>query len=133
KDPGKNLPRSLFIGLGVCTAIYFFIMWTYVYALGMPGLAATAAKDAVPGGFQLGGVLFGAKGGLVISGILLLSVFGSLNANVLVGPRIAYAMAADGLFPSAVAKLSERARTPWVAIVAQAVAASALVVAFGHP
>src|SRR2546423_1786044 len=66
KEPGRNLPRSLFIGLGVCTAIYFFVMWTYVYALGMPGLAATAAKDAVPGGFQLGGVLFGAKGGQVI-------------------------------------------------------------------
>ncbi len=127
KDAGRNLPRSLFVGLGVCTAIYFFVMATYVYALGMPGLAATPTA-----GFDVGAVLFGQRGGQVITAILLLSVFGSVNANVLVGPRIAYAMSSDGLFPRAVARLSERARTPWVAIVAQAVAATALVLAFGR-
>jgi APA family basic amino acid/polyamine antiporter len=108
-------------------AIYFFVMGIYVYALGMRGLAATPTA-----GFDVGAVLFGPSGGQVITLILLLSVFGSLNANVLVGPRIAYAMANDGLFPRAVARLSARARTPWVAIGGQALAATALVLAFGH-
>jgi APA family basic amino acid/polyamine antiporter len=126
ESPGRNLPRSLFWGLGICTAIYLLVMVTYVYTLGMGKLSLT--EDV---GFQVGRTLFGPKGGLVVTAILLVSVFGSLNANVLVGPRIAYAMAADGLFPRFVARLSARAQTPWVAVVAQSVAATILVFAFG--
>jgi amino acid transporter len=132
EKPGKNLPRSLFLGLGICTAIYFLVMWAYVYALGIPKLAATGAKDAVPAGFAVGSVLFGAMGGRIINAMMLLSIFGSLSANVLVGPRIAYAMASDGLFPRAIARLSETAKTPWVAVVLQSIAATFLVIGFGQ-
>jgi APA family basic amino acid/polyamine antiporter len=106
-------------------------MVTYVYALGMPKLVATGAKDAIPSGFEVGNVLFGSVGGKIITSMMLLSVFGSLNANTLVGPRIAYAMASDGLFPKAVAQLSVT-QTPWIAVILQSVAATALVIAFGN-
>jgi len=61
---------------------------------------------------------------------MLVSIFGCLNANVLVGPRIAYAMASDGLFFRGAARLSTRSRTPWIAVVVQAVMATVLVVVF---
>jgi APA family basic amino acid/polyamine antiporter len=125
-QPGRNLPRSLFWGLGICTAIYLLVTMTFVYAVGMPELAG--GPDGMPAvGPVAGGVLFGAVGGRLVAAIMLVSIFGCLNANVLVGPRIAYAMATDGLFFRVAASLSARARTPWLAVIVQAVTASALV------
>lgn len=123
-QPGKNLPRSLFWGLGICTTIYVLVTATYVRAHGMQALAGMPVA-----GIQAGQVLFGAKGGAIVALIMMASIFGTVNANVLVGPRIAYAMAADGLFFRAAAKLN-RSRTPYLAVLGQAVVASALVVAF---
>jgi APA family basic amino acid/polyamine antiporter len=124
-DPGRNLPRSLFWGLGICTIIYLLVTATFVYALGMEKLVGM--PDV---GFQAGRVLFGEKGSLVVTGMMLASVFGCLNANTLIGPRIAYAMAQDGLFFHHAARLSTSTRTPWVAVVAQSVTASVLVLVF---
>ena len=124
-SPGRNLPRSLFWGLGICTAIYMLVTATFVHALGMERLVGM--PDV---GFQAGSVLFGARGSLIVAGIMLASVFGCLGANVLVGPRIAYAMATDGLFFRGAARLSRRARTPWIAVLVQAATATVLVLAF---
>jgi APA family basic amino acid/polyamine antiporter len=122
--PGKNLPRSLFLGLGICTAIYVFVTATYVYTLGMRALPGMPVV-----GIQAGQVLFGKGGGWVVAVVMMASIFGTVNANVLVGPRIAYAMATDGLFFRSAARLN-RARTPHVAVLAQAVVATALVIGF---
>ena len=43
---------------------------------------------------------------------VMMSVFGAVNGNILVGPRLPYAMAQDGLAPRVFAKLHERFRTP---------------------
>jgi basic amino acid/polyamine antiporter, APA family len=127
--PGRNLPRSLFWGLGICTAFYLLVNATYVYAVGMEALSA-GPKGMPAVGFQAGAVLFGPKGSDVVAAMMLVSIFGCLNANVLVGPRIAYAMATDGLFFRAAARLSERSQTPWIAVVVQAVTATVLVLVF---
>lgn len=127
--PGRNLPRSLFWGLGICTAIYLLVTMTFMYAVGMPAMSAGA--EGMPAvGPVAGSVLFGSVGGRLVAAIMLVSIFGCLNANVLVGPRIAYAMAKDGLFFRVATFLSERAKTPWVAVIVQSVTASALVLIF---
>ena len=59
--------------------------------------------------------------------MVLASVFGCLNANVLVGPRIAYAMARDGLFWRGAARLRAGSQTPHYAIIVQAAAASIVI------
>ena len=123
--PGRNLPRSLFWGLGICTAFYLLVNATYIYALGMEKLAGMPAV-----GFEAGKVLFGPKGSDLVAAMMLVSIFGCLNANVLVGPRIAYAMASDGLFFRGAARLSTRSQTPWIAVIVQAVMATILVLVF---
>jgi APA family basic amino acid/polyamine antiporter len=128
-NPGRNLPRSLFWGLGICTLIYLLVTATFVYAVGMQALSA-GEKGMPAVGFEAGKVLFGARGGLVVAGMMLVSIFGCLNANVLVGPRIAYAMATDGLFFRAASRVSATSATPWVAVVVQAVTATVLVLVF---
>jgi APA family basic amino acid/polyamine antiporter len=97
---------------------------TYVYAMGMKNLPGMPVV-----GIQAGGVLFGQKGGAIMAIIMMASIFGTVNANVLVGPRIAYAMASDGLFFRAAAKLNAT-QTPHIAVLVQGVVASVLVIAF---
>ncbi len=124
-EPGQNLPRSLFWGLGICTTIYLLVTATFVYGLGMEKIVGM--PDV---GFQAGRVLFGERGSLVVAAMILASAFGCLNANTLVGPRIVYAMAQDRLFFRNAARLSETSRTPWVAVIAQSVTATVLVLVF---
>jgi APA family basic amino acid/polyamine antiporter len=123
ESPGKNLPRSLFLGLGICTTVYVLLTGTFVRTLGMANIVGQPTV-----GFAAGDAIFG-QGNKVVAGIMLASVFGCLNANVLVGPRIAFAMARDRLFFSPAARLNASG-TPYVAVLVQAAVATVLVVSF---
>jgi APA family basic amino acid/polyamine antiporter len=122
KQPQRNLPRALFVGLSLCAAIYIVINAVYLYAL---PLADLRAADDV--GRAAATVLFGDVGGKLLQGFVLVSILGTLNATVLVGARIAYAMALDGLFVPGVEKVHESYATPAVALWLQAAVAIAIV------
>ena len=122
RAPQRNLPRSLFVGLGVCAAIYLLVNLAYLLALPVEALRGARAGEAAAA------VFFGSAGGTIAALLILVSVVSCLNATILVGPRIAYAMALDGLFFGAVDRVHARFQTPHVAIVAQALTAIALIV-----
>lgn len=122
RDPARTLPRSLLLGLAICTALYLAVNALYVGALGMDRLAGEPRV-----GEAAARALFGEAGGRVAAALVLLSVLGCLNATILVGPRIAYAMALDGLFFAGTDRVHEANRTPHVAIAVQAAVATALV------
>jgi len=122
RDPQRNVPLSLFMGLGLCTAIYLLVNVIYLYALTPAEMIA--AEDA---GEAAARSLFGDMGGRWVSAFVLISVIGTLNATVLVGPRIAYAMALDGLFFGAADRVHDGFHTPNVAIWLQAGVSIALV------
>jgi APA family basic amino acid/polyamine antiporter len=114
RDPGRTLPRSLFLGLGICTAIYLLVNGVFLYALPLESLRGVS--DA---GEAAALALFGPIGGYAVGFFVLISILGTLNATVLVGPRIAYAMALDGLFFRGTEYVSPLYRTPAAAIVIQ--------------
>jgi len=116
RDPDRNLPRSLFVGLAICAGIYLLVNAVYLYALPMASLRGVG--DA---GEAAARALFGSVGGSLVGVFVWVSVLGTLSATVLVGPRIAYAMALDGLFFGGVDRVHTAYRTPAVAIVVQAV------------
>jgi len=122
--PARDLPRSLFLGLGICTFLYLLVNLVYVTALplerlrGVPNAGEAAAR-----------ALFGDLGGTLVALLVLLSIAGTLNATVLVGPRIAYAMALDGLFFRGVDRAHARFATPAVAIGVQAATATGILLA----
>ncbi|HEB88205.1 MAG TPA: APC family permease [Deltaproteobacteria bacterium] len=122
KDPERNVPRSLFLGLGLCAGLYLLINGVYLFAL--PPTELAGAGDA---GTLAARVLFGPLGGTLVAIFVLVSVLGTLNATVLVGPRIVYAMALDGLFLGRADRVHGDYRTPSVAIVVQAIVSIALV------
>jgi APA family basic amino acid/polyamine antiporter len=121
RSPGRNLPRSLFLGLALCGGIYLLINGVYLYALPMDELRGV--PDAGQAAAQ---ALFGGVGGQLLGSFVILSVLGSLNAMILVGPRIAYAMALDGLFFGGAERVNDAFRTPGRAIIVQGVLACAL-------
>ncbi len=124
REPGRNLPRSLFLGLLVCTVIYLLVNAVYVYALPMDTL-----RGVQNAGEAAARALFGGLGGRLIAAFVLASILGTLNATVLVGPRIAYAMALDGLLLPGVDRVHATYGTPSVAIARQALIAIALLLA----
>jgi len=121
RAPGRTIPRSLFLGLGLCSAIYLMVNAVYLFALPLDSLSG--AGDT---GTAAATALFGSVGGSLVAAFVLLSVLGTLSATIMVGPRIAYAMALDGLFFHGVDRLSAAYRTPGVAIWVQAAVAVGL-------
>jgi len=114
-DAPRTLPRALVLGVGIVIAAYLLANAAYLRALGPAGLAASAAPAADTLEATLGPV-----GRRLISAGIAASSFGFLNLVILVTPRVFQAMAADGLFFGAVARLHPRHRTPAAAIAIQA-------------
>ena len=120
-DPSRTLPRALFLGLALCTLTYVGLNLVYLYALPLDALRA--APNA---GAAAAEMLFGSNAGRLMSGFVIVSILGTLNATILVGPRIAYAMALDGLFVGGAHEVHPDYRTPHRAIVVQGVVAITL-------
>jgi len=112
RDPGRALPRALAWGAVVVVATYLAINAAYLYVLPLADLAASeaVAVDAVTR-------VAGAGGAAVVAALVMLSTFGGLNAGLMTGPRVYYAMAEDGLFFKRVAAVHPRFGTPHVAVV----------------
>ena len=114
ENPRRNLPRSLLSGTIAVVVIYVLVNAVYLRALGLEGLAATTtpASKAAEG-------MFGALGDRFVTAAIAVSTFGFLDLAILAPTRVYYAMAADGVFFPALARLHPRYRTPWVAILIQ--------------
>jgi APA family basic amino acid/polyamine antiporter len=126
RAPGRNVPRSLFLGVGICTGVYLLMNGVYLYAVPVTELQGVANAGEVAAR-----ALFGRTGGRWVAFFVLASILGTLSATVLVGPRIAYAMALDGLFFRGVDRAHARFHTPAVAILFQALTASAILLLLG--
>ncbi len=130
KNPGVNIPRALLMGMGVLIAIYLAMTLAYHYVLPFETIAAVGAakeggvENAVAAVYCKG--LVGQNGVVAISVLVMCSTFISLNGNALSGPRAYFAMARDGVFPSALGRVHPRFLTPAGSIIAQGAWAIAL-------
>ena len=116
RDPGRDLPRALVLGVLIVVAAYLLVNIAYLRALGVAGLAASTAPAA-----DTVGALLGARGRTLIGAGIMVSTFGFLNLVILVTPRVYQAMAADGVFFAGMARVHPRTRTPVAALAGQAV------------
>jgi APA family basic amino acid/polyamine antiporter len=108
-NPGKNLPKSIVIGLALVMVAYLGVNLAVINVLPMESVVASnkPASDAAVAMFGTGGAAFIAAG-------ILVSVFGALNGYILTGPRVSYAMGEDKIIPGSgfFGKLSEKYATP---------------------
>jgi APA family basic amino acid/polyamine antiporter len=113
KDPRRNVPRALVIGVLVLIAIYVTVNVGYLYALTidqMKGVTRIAELAAT--------TLMGPAGASFIALTVVISTFGCNAAGLLGGSRVLFAMARDGVFLPSAGSVHEKYRTPHVAITA---------------
>ncbi|HEV2298080.1 MAG TPA: amino acid permease [Candidatus Acidoferrales bacterium] len=118
REPQKNLPRALVIGVTGVVLLYLSVNFVCVYVLGPAGLAQTTTPASAVMRAALG-----PKGAALIAVGIAISTLGFLSQSILTAPRVYFAMAEDGLFFRAVGWLDPKHRVPVVAILLQGVAA----------
>lgn len=114
KDPLRNLPRAIMIGVLCVIAVYVSANIAYVHTLGAGALAATKTPAA-----DVAASLVGETGKKAISFLIVISTFGFINLALLSAPRVYYAMGADGVFFKFLGRLSPRFQVPTAAILLQ--------------
>jgi amino acid transporter len=124
RDPQRNIPLALLGGVGIIIFLYLGANLAYYLIIPRPDMARLT-ETTVATDFSLR--LLGPLGAAVASAAVMCSVFGALNGNLLVGPRLLYAMGEDGLAPRALGAVHPRYRTPALAILSMAAWACLLV------
>lgn len=114
REPRKNLPRALVIGVLGVVILYLLVNFVYVYVLNSYGLANTTTPASDVMRFALG-----PTGARVIAAGIAISTLGFLSQGMLTAPRVYFAMAKDGLFFDSVGKLHPKTKVPIVAIALQ--------------
>jgi APA family basic amino acid/polyamine antiporter len=122
REAERTIPRALLVGTLVVTTCYLGLNAAYLRVLPLPQLIASqrVAADAA-------NALVGSWGAAIVSVLVIVSGAGSLNGIILGGPRVYLAMAEDGLAFRWFGAIHSRYRTPFVAILAQALWSSVLV------
>jgi len=122
KDPSKTLPRSLLYGTGIVILVYLALNFLYVYAIRPEEMKGVISV----GGLAMGN-LFGKPTEVLFSILIAFALFSSLSAFIILGPRVYYSMAKDGLFFKSVARIHPRFHVPSNSILLQALIAMILV------
>lgn len=119
-DPSSSIPRSLYGGILLIIAIYFLVNLALIYVMPMSRLAGSqfAGGDAMA-------LIFGERGGQLLTVLALLSIVGILNAYLMANPRIVLALARDAMLPSQLAAVNTGG-TPYVGLLVVTIAAATL-------
>ncbi|MBG0858765.1 MAG: amino acid permease [Bacteroidales bacterium] len=114
KNPIKILPASLIYGTVIVIVLYLGINILYVYSINPNDM-----KDVISVGGLAMGNLFGKPAEILFSLLIAFALFSSLSAFIIIGPRVYYSMAKDGLFFRSVAKIHDRFHVPSNSILLQ--------------
>ena len=109
KNPRRDLPFGLFAALITCAVIYGLIQWVVVGVLPDPAHSERPLADVAR-------IVMGSGGAALTALGALLSIYGYLSGNILATPRITFALAERGDFPSVFALVHPRFRTPYFSI-----------------
>ncbi len=121
KNPSKILPRSLIFGTGIVMLIYLGLNVLYIY-----GIHPEEMKGVISVGGLVMGNLFGKSADTLFSLLIAFALFSSLSAFIIIGPRVYYSMAKDGLFFKSVAQIHPKFQVPSNSIVLQGMIAVVL-------
>ena len=113
KNPSRNLPLALICGTLLIILIYLSVNLAYMYLVPLPELAeskliASTAAQRIP--------ILGSAGAGLISAVVMVSTFSSVNGTMMASPRIFFGMADRGLFFKGIARVSPRFQSPSTAI-----------------
>ncbi len=112
KKPERNIPLGILFGTLAVVAVYILVNLAYLYVLPVGEIAKSdrIASDALK-------LVTGPVGGSLIALVILFSIMGAANQNILCSPRVYFAMARDGMFFKRIADAHPKYLTPYVSIV----------------
>lgn len=96
------LPRAIILGVVIIIGIYLLANLAYVQVIGFTELAQSKFIAAI-----MMERLFGSTAALIVSMIIMISVFGYVNISMLSNPRVISAMGRDGVLPKLFAQSDE--------------------------
>jgi APA family basic amino acid/polyamine antiporter len=121
KDPARNLPRANVLGVIVVVFLYLSLNLAYLWVMTPQQIAASPALAA-----DMARAVAGEAGARFVAALIVTSSLGFLAVVILTGPRLYYAMAADGLLFERAGRLHPRFKTPVFALWFQAAVSLAL-------
>ena len=122
RNPTRNVPLALALGTASVVTLYLSLNALYLRVVPHAQLVG-----AIGVGELVAGRLFGTAAATVFAGLAVVIILSSLSAWTLAGPRIYFAMARDGVFLPAAARVHPQYRTPAIAILAQTLWSALLV------
>jgi APA family basic amino acid/polyamine antiporter len=127
QNPERSLPIALIAGLGIVGVLYMATNAAIQYILP----AATIAASPRPAVTALA-VVTGPWGAALVSGVMALSIFVTLNGTIMSGARVPFAAARDGLFFRRMADIHPRFQSPSTSLVVQGLLTTGLLLAVGR-
>jgi len=123
KEPRRNVPLAMVLGVLAVGAIYLAMNMTYVYAMPLSEVAKyeTIAHAAAA-------VLFSPGAAAWLSAMIAISCFSAAATCTLSGARVYLAMAQDGVFFKRMAVIHPRWRTPAFSLIGQGIWSALLTV-----
>jgi APA family basic amino acid/polyamine antiporter len=118
RNPRRNLPLALGLGVGLVSALYIACNFIYLWALPLESIQA-APQDRVA--TAVAQHMFGPMGASLLAAAIMISTFGCANGMLLAGARVYYAMALDGLFFRKVGTLDPKHHTPATSLLLQCI------------
>lgn len=107
KDPTRNIPKGIVIGVLIVIAIYLIVNFTYLTILSIPDLTEINASGIKIAAVEAVRSFWGSGGALFISLLILVTTLSCTNASILTGARPYYAMARDQLFFPSMSKINK--------------------------
>ena len=118
RQPSRTLPIALAVGTALVAILYVGLNIVFIYATPLENMKGQIAIGSLAASHLFGPGIAG-----IFSALMAVSLMSTVNAMVTIGPRVYYAMAKNGAFFSAAARVSRRWHTPVFAIACQGVCA----------
>jgi len=116
KKPERNIPMSLLLGTGLVLLLYLLLNVLFIYAI-----PPTEMGDVISIGGLAVGKLFGTTYEAFFSLMVAFALFSSISAFIILGPRVYFAMSADGHFFKFASRIHEKYQVPTYSIIFQGI------------
>jgi len=119
KNPKRNIPLALFIGVGLVMIIYLLTNFVYLYVMPVNEIIEVANRENTIIAVEVMRKFMGNGGAMFISILIMISTFGTTNGTILASSRIYFAMAKDHLFFRSAGNVHPVFKTPYTSLVIQ--------------
>lgn len=127
KNPKKNLPIAIIIGIGGVTVLYTLFNFAIMKVLPHEKIVEMINNNDLYLGTAVAKTVLGNAGGVIVSIGMIFAMFGTMNGMVLAQPRMYYAMAEEGHFFKSFKKLHPKYKVPTIPIIVQCIFSVVLV------